>query len=66
MGDLPSTRISQVKWFSHSGVDMAGPFLIALGKTRGAKTHKAYICLFSLICPRMHFLLYYVDLLRIE
>lgn len=46
MGNLPSARISQVKPFSHSGVDYAGPLKITLGKTRGAKTFKAWICLF--------------------
>lgn len=46
MGNLPTFRISQVKPFSHTGLDFAGPFFITLGKTRGAKTFKAYICLF--------------------
>lgn len=46
MGNLPSPRISQVKAFSNSGVDFAGPLTVTLGKTRGAKTYKAWICLF--------------------
>lgn len=46
MGNLPSSRISQVKPFLHTGLDFGGPFQITLGKRRGAKTHKAYICLF--------------------
>ncbi|XP_023312160.1 uncharacterized protein LOC108913397 [Anoplophora glabripennis] len=46
MGNLPQTRISQVKPFSCVGVDYAGPFPITLGKARGAKARKAYLCLF--------------------
>ncbi|XP_023312157.1 uncharacterized protein LOC111692395, partial [Anoplophora glabripennis] len=46
MGDLPPCRVSQVKPFSHCGVDFAGPLFITLGKTRGAKRMKAYICVF--------------------
>lgn len=46
MADLPSFRVSQLKAFSKVCLDYAGPFLITLGKHRGAKTSKAYICLF--------------------
>lgn len=46
MGNLPSPRISQIKVFSHAGIDFAGPMTITLGKHRGAKTYKAWICLF--------------------
>lgn len=46
MGNLPDFRVSQLKAFSVVGLDYAGPFAITLGKIRGAKTHKAYICLF--------------------
>lgn len=46
MGNLPTSRVSQLKPFSCVGVDFGGPFTITLGKYRGAKTHKAYICLF--------------------
>lgn len=46
MGNLPTPRVSQLKCFSHSGVDLAGPYNITMGKIRGAKTFKAYIGLF--------------------
>lgn len=46
MGNLPFPRITQLKPFSHVGIDFGGPFLITLTKTRGSKSQKAYICLF--------------------
>lgn len=46
MGDLPFCRVSQVKPFSYSGVDFAGPFLVTMSKHRGVKSMKSYICLF--------------------
>lgn len=46
MGDLPASRVNQVKPFSVVGVDYAGPFRIKLGNHRGAKLGKAYLCLF--------------------
>ncbi|XP_074031549.1 uncharacterized protein [Leptinotarsa decemlineata] len=46
MGNLPISRVSQVKPFSHSGVDYGGPFSITLSRHRGVKTIKAYLCIF--------------------
>lgn len=46
MADLPSFRVRQLKAFQCVGVDFGGPYFIKLGRTRGAKTGKAYICLF--------------------
>lgn len=46
MADLPDFRISQIKAFSSVALDYAGPFTITMGKHRGAKTSKAYICVF--------------------
>lgn len=46
MGNLPFSRVSQLKPFSHVGTDIGGPFTITMSKTRGAKTQKAYLCLF--------------------
>lgn len=46
MGDLPSYRISQLKSFSSAAVDFGGPFDISLGRGRGNKTYKGYICVF--------------------
>lgn len=46
MGNLPSARISQIKPFQCVGVDYSGAYNITLGKNRGIKSQKAYICLF--------------------
>lgn len=55
MGNLPHPRVSQMKPFSHTGVDFAGPFTITLGKYRGAKSCKAYLCLFICLSTKaMH------------
>ncbi|XP_052749788.1 uncharacterized protein LOC128200426 [Galleria mellonella] len=46
MGNLPAYRINQIKPFSNVVVDYGGPFDIALGRGRGVKTYKGYICVF--------------------
>lgn len=46
MGDLPSSSVQPTRPFLRTGVDYAGPFAIKDRKTRGAKTLKAYVCLF--------------------
>lgn len=46
MGNLPSYRISQIKPFSSVAIDYGGPFDIALGRGRGVRTYKGYICVF--------------------
>lgn len=46
MGNLPLPRISQTKPFLHSGVDFGGPFFVVMNRARGAKSVKAYLCLF--------------------
>ncbi|XP_039759903.1 uncharacterized protein LOC120633641 [Pararge aegeria] len=46
MGDLPKDRTKLEFPFLHTGVDYAGPVLIANRKGRGAKLTKAYICIF--------------------
>lgn len=46
MGDLPFARVNQIKPFQKVGVDYAGPFFITLGRSRGIKSQKAYLCLF--------------------
>lgn len=46
MGNLPHFRVSKLKPFSCVGVDFGGPFTITLGRYRGAKTYKSYLCLF--------------------
>lgn len=53
MADLPSDRVvSQVKAFVCTGIDYAGPFYITLGRRRGAKSQKAYICLFVCLATK--------------
>lgn len=46
MGDLPEPRVTPARAFSRSGVDFAGPVYVLNSKGRGAKTSKAYICIF--------------------
>ncbi|XP_063389047.1 uncharacterized protein LOC134674826 [Cydia fagiglandana] len=46
MGNLPSFRINQIKPFSSAAVDYAGPFDTCLGRGRGLRTFKSYICVF--------------------
>ncbi|XP_073955623.1 uncharacterized protein [Choristoneura fumiferana] len=46
MGDLPSYRINALKPFLSAAVDYGGPFDVSLGRGRGNKTYKAYICVF--------------------
>jgi hypothetical protein len=46
MAPLPSHRVQQLKPFQCVGVDFAGPFAVAQIRRRGAKSTKAYLCLF--------------------
>ncbi|XP_013193342.2 uncharacterized protein LOC106137125 [Amyelois transitella] len=46
MGDLPESRVTPARPFSRCGVDFAGPVHVLNHKGRGAKTGKAYICIF--------------------
>lgn len=46
MGNFPSYRVNQIKPFSIVGVDYGGPLCVALSRSRGCKTQKAYLCLF--------------------
>lgn len=46
MGNLPEFRVNQARPFLNTGVDLAGPFTLKVGKLRNAKTSKAWICLF--------------------
>lgn len=56
MGNLPAFRINQVKPFSSSAVDYAGPFDISLGRGKGLRTFKAYICVFvCTVTKAVHF-----------
>lgn len=46
MGDLPFFRISQLKCFSHVTLGYAGSLRVTMGRYRGVKSSKAYVCIF--------------------
>ncbi|XP_036150704.1 uncharacterized protein LOC105833904, partial [Monomorium pharaonis] len=46
MGQLPLSRATPSRPFTHTGVDYAGPLTIKTWKGRGAKSHKSWICVF--------------------
>ncbi|XP_011858176.1 PREDICTED: uncharacterized protein LOC105555744 [Vollenhovia emeryi] len=46
MGQLPLSRVTQARPFTHTGVDYAGPLTVKTWKGRGAKTCKGWICVF--------------------
>lgn len=52
MADLPTSRVTEVKCFLNCGVDYAGPVYITLGRRRGIKSQKAYICLFVCLATK--------------
>lgn len=52
MSSLPVERITQAKAFFHTGVDYTGAFPITIGRYRGVKTQKAYICLFVCLATK--------------
>lgn len=52
MGNLPSYRVQQVKPFSRTGLDFAGPFSLKMGKIRNAKILKGYLCLFVCLATK--------------
>ncbi|XP_052746235.1 uncharacterized protein LOC112051537 [Bicyclus anynana] len=52
MGNLPSERITPTFPFYRCGVDYGGPISILNRKGKGAKTTKAYICIFICFATR--------------
>lgn len=46
MGNLPAERLQPTRCFQTTGIDFGGPFWIKESRRRGAKTYKAYLCLF--------------------
>ncbi|XP_011860220.1 PREDICTED: uncharacterized protein LOC105557568 [Vollenhovia emeryi] len=46
MGQLPFSRVTQARPFTHIGVDYAGPLTVKTWKGRRAKTSKGWICVF--------------------
>lgn len=52
MSDLPPSRSSPSRTFSHTGVDYAGPFNIRLRSGRGHQSHKSWVALFVCLATR--------------
>ncbi|XP_063382166.1 uncharacterized protein LOC134668654 [Cydia fagiglandana] len=52
MGDLPDSRVKPCRPFLVTGTDFAGPIHVRMSKGRGAKSYKAYICLFVCMCTK--------------
>ena len=52
MADLPKSRTTPSRPFSHCGVDYAGPVQVRTTKGRGHKSHKAYIAVFVCFATR--------------
>lgn len=46
MADLPSFRVRQIRPFSKTGLDFAGPFVTRPRKTRDKTRFKSYLCVF--------------------
>lgn len=57
MGNLPDYRVQPtVKAFIHTGMDIGGPFQITMGRHRGVKSQKAYLCLFICLSTKALYL----------
>ncbi|XP_072389396.1 uncharacterized protein [Diabrotica undecimpunctata] len=52
MGNLPSSRLTPSRPFTHSGLDYAGPFLLKDRLTRNYKTIKGYVALFICLATK--------------
>ncbi|XP_063545754.1 uncharacterized protein LOC134753747 [Cydia strobilella] len=52
MGDLPSVRVETSSAFHSTGIDFAGPFMIANKKGRGSRNTKAYLCVFVCLASK--------------
>ena len=46
MADLPTARVTPARPFSHTGMDLAGPFTIKQGHVRRPTYLKAHLCIF--------------------
>ncbi|CAI6366427.1 unnamed protein product [Macrosiphum euphorbiae] len=46
MSDLPSSRVTPSRPFLHVGIDFAGPFMIAEGRRKNARSIKCYLSVF--------------------
>ena len=52
MGNIPASRLTPSATFAKTGIDCAGPFMVASTRHRGVKYHKYYICLFVCFSTR--------------
>ncbi|XP_043498669.1 uncharacterized protein LOC122521972 [Polistes fuscatus] len=46
MGQLPLARVTPSRFFSHTGIDYAGPLTLQIWRGCEAKTYKRWICVF--------------------
>ncbi|XP_022174624.1 uncharacterized protein LOC111036768 [Myzus persicae] len=46
MSDLPSSRVTASRPFLHVGIDFSGPFTIAEGRRKNARSLKCYLSVF--------------------
>lgn len=51
-GDHSSVRENEVKVLQCVDVDFGGSFIVTLGKSRGVKSKRAYLCLFVCIATK--------------
>ncbi|XP_036142106.1 uncharacterized protein LOC118645340 [Monomorium pharaonis] len=52
MGQLPPSRVTVSRPFTHTGVDYAGPVLVRAAPGRGHKAHKAFMAIFVCFSSR--------------
>ncbi|XP_018401614.1 PREDICTED: uncharacterized protein LOC108778819 [Cyphomyrmex costatus] len=52
MGNLPRSRVTPSRPFSHTGVDFAGPILLRTSKGRGHKAYKGFLAVFVCFSSR--------------
>ncbi|XP_029175374.1 uncharacterized protein LOC114943813 [Nylanderia fulva] len=52
MGNLPASRVSPSRPFTHAGIDYAGLFDVLWKKGRGHRSHKAYVSIFVCLATR--------------
>lgn len=53
MAPLPNIRVQEAKAFARTRVDYAGPYNLTMYRRRGAKSQKAYTCLFICLSVKL-------------